>query len=139
MTASIRPEAPGDVAAIREVVTAAFGGSDEVDLIDALRAFFSPPPGLQPDYGEPLGTVLFLGEERGLTYEQLWNTGQPVPGEVTNLETALRIIAVQSAMRLLANDISSLPTDAFRTSRGRVRCWGESWLSRCYSASRASM
>jgi putative acetyltransferase len=34
----LRPEAPGDSAGVREVNTAAFGGSSEADLVDALRA-----------------------------------------------------------------------------------------------------
>jgi predicted N-acetyltransferase YhbS len=62
VTASIRPEAPGDVAAIREVVTAAFGGSDEVDLIDALRASDAWMPGLSRvaiEEGRLVGHVLY--------------------------------------------------------------------------------
>lgn len=35
---TIRPAEPGDAAAIRAVVTAAFGQPDEADLVDALRA-----------------------------------------------------------------------------------------------------
>lgn len=35
---SLRAFAPGDEAAAREVVTAAFGQADEADLVDALRA-----------------------------------------------------------------------------------------------------
>jgi putative acetyltransferase len=34
----LRPEAPSDRAAVRDVNTTAFGGSSEADLVDALRA-----------------------------------------------------------------------------------------------------
>ena len=73
-------------------------------LIDALRAFFSPPATVQ----------------RGLTFQQMWNTGQSewtsvAAGVPVDTEQALRLIAVQSAIRLLTNDIGSLPVDAFRT------------------------
>jgi len=35
---TVRPERPGDVAAIRRVNEAAFGRAAEADLVDALRA-----------------------------------------------------------------------------------------------------
>lgn len=38
MTWHTRPEAPGDAAAIRDVLTEAFDGPDEAALVDALRA-----------------------------------------------------------------------------------------------------
>ena len=71
-------------------------------ILDTLRTLFAPPA------------------ERGLTYQQVWNTGadwSPVnstTGLAVNTETALRSIAVQSAIRLLTNDVASLPVDAFR-------------------------
>jgi putative acetyltransferase len=38
MTLTLRPEAPTDVAAIRAVNEAAFAGTEEADLVDALRS-----------------------------------------------------------------------------------------------------
>lgn len=87
-------------------------------FLDALRAFFTPAPGFEPY--EPLDEVVFYGE-RGLTFEQLFNTGADTAGwtstagERVDTTSALRNIAVQAAVRLLTNDIGSLPVDAFRS------------------------
>jgi HK97 family phage portal protein len=89
-------------------------------FLDALRAFFSPPPGVPIDR---LGVVTFEGQERALTFAQLFNTAQDAAwtsdtaaGERVDIDTALRNIAVQAAIRLLVNDIGSLPIDAFRSN-----------------------
>jgi HK97 family phage portal protein len=86
-------------------------------LRDALRAFFSPAPGMEPPY-IPLGEVV---HERGLTADDLWGPSagawrdtQAAAGERVDGETALRSIAVQAAVRLLVNDIKSLPADTLR-------------------------
>lgn len=78
-------------------------------ILDALRAFFNPAPGFEPS------------DERGLTFAQMFGTGadeaawtSTTAGERVDSETAIRNIAVQSAIRLLVNDIGSLPVDAFR-------------------------
>jgi putative acetyltransferase len=42
MSASVREEAPGDHAAIRDITTRAFGGQAEADLVDALRSAARP-------------------------------------------------------------------------------------------------
>lgn len=72
-------------------------------FLDALRAFFNPPATVQ----------------RGLTQDQLWGSGWSqmgaASGQTVTTDSALRHIAVQSAIRLLANDIASLPVDAFRS------------------------
>ena len=71
---------------------------------DALRAFFTPPPSVQ----------------RGLTAQQLFGgssdewVSQNTSGVPVSADAAMRHIAVQAAVRLLTNDIASLPVDAFR-------------------------
>ena len=71
-------------------------------FLDALRAFFTPPVTVQ----------------RGLTADQLfgssWEPHGSTAGVAVTTESALRNIAVQAALRLLTNDIGSLPVDAFR-------------------------
>jgi HK97 family phage portal protein len=87
-----------------------------VALRDALRAFFSPAPGVEPPY-IPLDEVI---AERGITAEDMWGPSadmwrdQVAAGERVDSDTAMRSIAVQAAVRLLVNDIGSLPTDTFR-------------------------
>lgn len=59
---AVRPEREGDQAAIRAVVAAAFGRSDEADLVDALRASVAWLPGLSLVAAEDeavVGHVLF--------------------------------------------------------------------------------
>jgi putative acetyltransferase len=58
---TIRPEAPGDEAAIRAVHDAAFGGSVEGGIVDALRGSDASPPGFSlvaVDGGRVVGHVL---------------------------------------------------------------------------------
>ena len=56
----VRAEAPGDVAAIRAVVTAAFGRADEAELVDALRLNGAITLSLvAEDAGRIVGHVLF--------------------------------------------------------------------------------
>jgi putative acetyltransferase len=58
----IRPEAPGDEAAIRRVNELAFDGGGEAGLVDALRGTAAWVPGLSlvaEDGGEVAGHVLF--------------------------------------------------------------------------------
>jgi len=78
-------------------------------FLDALRAFLNPPATVQ----------------RGLTQEQLWGSGWQTFGATagvpTGIENALQSIAVQAAIRLLTNDIGSLPVDAFRKVDGQQR------------------
>lgn len=85
-------------------------------FLDALRAFFSPPATVQ----------------RGLTAEQLWGTGwveNSTAGVAVTTESALRSIAVQAAVRLLTNDIGSLPVDAFRSQeQGKKELRKPSWV-----------
>jgi HK97 family phage portal protein len=83
---------------------------------DVLRTFFSPAPGVEPPY-TPLDQVV---HERGLTSEDMWGPSADMwrdavaAGERVDSDTAMRSIAVQAAVRLLVNDIGSLPTDALR-------------------------
>jgi putative acetyltransferase len=58
----VRAERAGDRAAVREVVTAAFGGPAEADLVDALRPSAAWLPGLSlvaEEEGAVVGHVLF--------------------------------------------------------------------------------
>ena len=62
MTIAIRPETPADAAAIRQVVIDAFGGREEADLVETLRASDAWMPGLSLvaiDDGRLVGHVLF--------------------------------------------------------------------------------
>ena len=56
---AIREERPGDHAAIRAVVTAAFGRADEADLVDALRANGDSVLSLVAEEDRIIGHVLF--------------------------------------------------------------------------------
>lgn len=103
-------------------------------FLDALRAFFNPAPGFEPGY-EPLDTVVMYGE-RGLNAEQLWGPSADewravnTTGERVDVETALRNIAVQAAVRLLVNDIGSLPVDAYRSQQdGKKELTKPGWVT----------
>lgn len=70
---------------------------------DVLRTFFSPPPTVQ----------------RGLTADRIFGSSgdewvSTTAGVAVTADAAMRHIAVQAAVRLLTNDIASLPVDAFR-------------------------
>lgn len=100
-------------------------------ILDALARFFSPAPGFEPYI--PLGKV--VQEDRSLSYAQVWGTGaewSPVnaaAGVTVNSDTAFRSIAVQAAVRLLVNDIGSLPVDAFRKQdQGQKELTKPSWV-----------
>jgi HK97 family phage portal protein len=88
-------------------------------FLDTIRGWFAPPRPAQ----------------RGLTQEQLWGSGWSAmassAGTPTDIENALKSIAVQAAMRLLVNDIGSLPVDAFRKVDGQQRkeLTQPSWIS----------
>lgn len=97
-------------------------------FLDALRAFFNPPPGFQPDGavsiddivdGMPYGKVWM--SQRGITGAE-WaagldmTRGNSAAGETVDAESAMRNIAVQAAVRLLVNDIRNLPVDVYRGS-----------------------
>lgn len=86
-------------------------------FLDALRAFFSPPPSVQ----------------RSLTADQLfgssWEAHGSTAGVSVTTESALRNVAVQAAVRLLTNDIGSLPVDAFRSQeQGKKELRKPSWV-----------
>ena len=92
-------------------------------FLDALARFFSPAPGFEPP------------EDRSLTYSQVWGTGaewSPVnaaAGVTVNSDTAFRSVAVQAAVRLLVNDIGSLPVDTFRSqAQGQKELRRPSWV-----------
>lgn len=105
-------------------------------FLDALRAFFVPPPGLEPY--EPIGQTVFLGrdEERSLTFEKFWNTGQDVPsntiaGVSVSAETAMHAPAVWACVRLISGAIAGLPVHAYRdTGDGRTEISLPEWLRR---------
>src|SRR5262245_26604012 len=88
---------------------------------------------MEPSY-TPLGEVVFEG--RGLTPDDLWGPSvgawrdfQSASGERVDAETAMRSIAVQAAIRLLVNDIGSLPVDAFRRqTEGRTQITPPIWV-----------
>jgi len=84
-------------------------------FLDALRAFLNPPATVQ----------------RGLVQEQLWNSGDifgSSTGKRVDTDSALKSIAVQAAVRLLVNDIGSLPIDAFRATGARQPLPRPSWM-----------
>jgi putative acetyltransferase len=65
---AVRTEAPGDRAAVRRVVEAAFGRAEEADLVDALREDESWQLSLVAEVaGEVVGHLLFTRASRGLT------------------------------------------------------------------------
>jgi len=56
----VRPESPGDLAAVREVNSRAFDGAVEADLVDALRAAGAAPVSLVAEVdGAVVGHILF--------------------------------------------------------------------------------
>lgn len=58
------------------------------------------------------------------------DTSSSTAGIKVDLETALTVVAVQSAIRLLVNDIASLPADALRkTTNGNASLPRPSWMS----------
>lgn len=85
-------------------------------FLDALRAFFDPPPAL--DYGTPIGRVVNLGrEERGLW--TVWGTsedqtGNTIAGVQVSAETAMHAPAVWACVRLISGAIAGLPLHAYR-------------------------
>lgn len=89
-------------------------------FLDAVARFFAPPAGFDTDYGEPIGRTVFLGrEDRGLTFQQLWNTGQEEPGNTiagvrVSAETAMHAPAVWACVRLISGAIAGLPLHAYR-------------------------
>jgi len=101
-------------------------------LFDALRAFLSVPAEAEPPY-----VPSFVGEERTLTS---WTAafgaglddialGNTAAGEYVTAENALRNIAVQAAIRLLVNDVGSLPVDSFRsTDLGKKPLTPQPWM-----------
>lgn len=98
-------------------------------ILDALRVFFSPPGAEAPAY-LPLDVVI---QERSLSSEQLWSSfgdqASSTAGVRVDTESALRSIAVQAAIRLLTNDIGSLPVDSFRAiPNGRKELTKPSWV-----------
>ena len=95
---------------------------------DTLRAWFSPPPALQHPSS-------FMGPaaERALASlfrtDGEWDHGNTTSGEMVSAEKALHTIAVQAAVRLLVNDIGSLPVDTYRTqSEGTDEITKPSWV-----------
>lgn len=92
-------------------------------FLDALRSFFSPSPG-------------FIPEERAIDFATLWGAGnedawnaQTATGEAVSVESSLRSIAVQAAIRLLTNDIGSLPVDAYRAQeQGKKELTRPPWV-----------
>lgn len=99
-------------------------------FLDALRAFFNPAPGFEPF--EPIGEAYRI---RGVTADDLWGPSADAwreattSGERVDAETAMRTIAVQAAVRLLVNDIGSLPVHSFRREgKGRTPLTLPSWV-----------
>ena len=91
-------------------------------FLDALARFFSLPAVEPPT-------------ERGLTYEQVWGSGgdwAPIgttAGVSVDAVSAMRSIAVQAAVRLLVNDIGSLPVDAFSSdAKGKRELGRPEWV-----------
>ena len=90
-------------------------------FLDALRAFFNPPSGFTSPDSVPYGTV-WITEDRGFTSANdadFETRGNSSAGEVVDAESAMGLIAVQAAVRLLVNDIRSLPVDVYRGSGSR--------------------
>lgn len=77
-------------------------------LIDALRAWFNPPPTVQRSLSDA-------------AWGSGWVPADSAAGVAVDTERALRSIAVQAAIRLLTNDIASLPVDAFRKVSNQQR------------------
>lgn len=106
-------------------------------FLDALRAFFTPAPGFAPSADDvPYGAV-WIESERALGRnalfrigdDDLFDRGNTAAGEAVDAESAMRLIAVQAAVRLLVNDIASLPVDAFRgTGAARAEITKPSWM-----------
>jgi HK97 family phage portal protein len=101
-------------------------------FLDALRAFFSPPPGVPMDR---FGVVVFEGQDSRALNDAKWGitdtsaTANSSAGEQVTIETALTSIAVQAAIRLLTNDIASLPVDALqRTTSGKQEIPKPAWM-----------
>lgn len=102
-------------------------------FLDTLRTFFSPPPALPT---EPyISNVELLGPASESRSMWEWNTGSDygrgntTAGEYVDADKAFRSIAVQAAIRLLVNDIGSLPVDAYRkTDTGREEIGRPSWI-----------
>jgi HK97 family phage portal protein len=97
---------------------------------DALRAFFNPAPGFEPF--EPIDEAYRI---RSVTADDLWGAhadewrSQSTTRERVDVQTALEVIAVQAAVRLLMNDIGSLPVDAYRSGeQGKKELRKPSWV-----------
>jgi HK97 family phage portal protein len=95
-------------------------------FLDALRAFLTPAPGFTPTVEDvPYGNVWMVDESRVLTAQE-WaagadsSDGNSASGETVDAESAMRTIAFQAAVRLLVNDVRSLPVDFYRGS-GQTR------------------
>ena len=89
-------------------------------IIDALARFFAPPPFIDP--GTPLDRVVFMGrdEERSLSFETMWRTGQDaddgntIAGVRVSTQTAMHAPAVWACVRLISGAIAGLPLHAYR-------------------------
>jgi len=73
-----------------------------------------------------LGRLLGLGEQRALSYQSLFAAGADIAprtpaGTVINQDTALKVGAVYSAVRLLTDTISTLPADSYIRFDGQRR------------------
>jgi len=73
-----------------------------------------------------LGRLLGLGEQRAISYQSLFAAGADIAprtpaGTVINQDTALKVGAVYSAVRLLTDTISTLPADSYIRQDGQRR------------------
>jgi HK97 family phage portal protein len=92
-------------------------------FLDALRAFFTPAPAFAPGPDDvPYGRVWMTADaDRSLSFSQLFAAGydpedaNTAAGEQIDAVSAMQSIAFQAGVRLLVNDIGSLPVDAYRS------------------------
>lgn len=103
-------------------------------FLDTLRTFFTPPATIRPE--SYFSTVELVGPATEGRSMWDWNTGADYgrgntsAGEYVDADRAFRSIAVQAAIRLLVNDIGSLPVDAFRrTEGGRQEISKPAWMA----------
>ncbi len=71
-----------------------------------------------------LGDLFYGGEERGLSFQTVWGSGdflelENQSGTVVNQETAFQVNAIFSAVSLISDTISTLPVDSYIRLDGR--------------------
>ncbi|TDE21387.1 N-acetyltransferase [Actinomadura sp. 6K520] len=110
MTWTTRPEAPGDAAAVRAVVAAAFPAEDEARLVDALRRDAAWVPGLATVAETPGGLVAGYAL---LTRCRVGGAGALALAPVAVLPACQRRGAGSAAVR------AALAAAAARAARGR--------------------